>query len=255
VFSFLLIIIVQKTSDVVSLFRSNRRALAILALSGVTLTTNWGIYIWAVNDGRILESSLGYFINPLVSMLFGVVIFKEHLSKIQWLAICIAVAGVCSEIIALGHLPFVALSLAITFGFYGLLKKLSTVDSVVGFAVETLFITPFALSWLMWRQYTGAAHFPYEAWTTLLLIGTGVVTSVPLISFAWGVKRSAMTVVGLVQYTSPFLAFLLGVFVYHEPMSSARFLSFALIWVSIIIFTADSFRRAKKADGQASLKR
>jgi len=249
ILSFFLVVAAHKTSDFVSLFRTNRRALVTFALSGAAISTNWGIYIWAVNSGRILESSLGYFINPLVSILFGVVIFKESLNKIQWLAIGIAATGICFEVAALGHLPFVSLSLAFSFGAYGLLKKLSPVkSSLVGFTVETLFMTPFALSWLIWRQNSGAAHFPYETLTTLLLVGTGVVTSVPLITFAWGVKRCAMTTVGLIQYTSPILMFISAAFIYHEPISPIRLLSFVLTWISIIIFTADSLRRAKKTD-------
>ena len=250
VFSFFLLTAGKKVSDAVWLFRSNRRALVLLILSGVAISTNWSIYIWAINEGRILESSLGYFINPLVSILFGVVIFKESLNKIQWLAIGVAAIGVCSEVIALGHLPFVSLSLALTFGVYGLLKKLSAVESLVGFTVETLFITPFALAWLLWLQYSGVAHFPYGTWTTLLLVGAGVITSVPLIMFAWGVKRSAMITVGLVQYTSPILMFLTGALIYREPVSSVRLLSFVLIWISIIVFTAESLWRAKRTDGR-----
>ena len=247
VFSFSLLAAGRGISAFVSLFRSNRRALVLIALSSVTITANWSIYIWGVNNGRILECSLGYFINPLVSILFGLVVFKERLNKIQWLAIGIAAAGVFSEVAALGRLPFVSLSLAFSFGVYGLLKKLSAVESLVGFTIETLFVTPFALSWLVWRQYSGAAHFPYGAWTTSLLIGTGVITSVPLIMFAWGVKRSPLTTVGLVQYASPILMFLTGAVVYHEPVSLTRLLSFALTWISIIIFTAESLWRAKNA--------
>jgi len=246
VFSFLLIIAIRRTSEVVSLFRSNRRALVMLVLSGVAVSTNWGIYIWAVNDGRILESSLGYFINPLISMLFGVVIFKESLNNAQRLAFGISTAGVCFEIIALGHLPFVSLGLAFTFGIYGLLKKLSATESIVGMAVETLFIAPFALLWLVWR-YSGTAHFPDETWTALLLVGTGMVTAVPLIFFAWGVKRCPLTIVGVVQYASPALLFLSATLVYHEPIPPVRLLSFVLIWISIIIFTVDSLRRARNS--------
>jgi chloramphenicol-sensitive protein RarD len=243
----------RKISVFVSLFRSNRRALGVLVISTVAISVNWSIYVWAVNDGRILESSLGYFIIPLVSILFGAAVFKERISKIQWLAIGLAATGVCCEVAAIGHLPFVSLSLAFTFGAYGLLKKLSTVDSLVGFTVETLFMTPFAVCWLIWSQYSGAAHFPYEAWIMLLLFGTGVISSVPLILFAWGVKRSAMTTVGLLQYISPTMMFLAGAVAYHEPVSPVRLISFALTWISIIIFTAESFRRAKKPEDKTSV--
>jgi chloramphenicol-sensitive protein RarD len=246
IFSFILVAVLHKKSVIISLFRSNRRALALLLLSGVVVTANWGLYIWAVNHGRILESSLGYFINPLISILFGLVIFKEKLNKIQWLAIGIAATGVCSEIIALGHLPFISLSLAILFSTYSIIKKLSAVESLAGFTVETVFMTPFALAYLIWCQYSGTAHFPYEMRTTLLLIGTGVITAAPLILFTWGVKRSAMTTVGLIQYTSPILIFITGTFVYNEPVTPVRLLSFVLIWVSIIIFTVESFWRTKR---------
>ena len=246
VFSLSLAAAWHKISDIVSLLRSNRRATALLVLSSVTISANWGIYIWAVNDGRILETSLGYFITPLVSMFFGAAIFKERLNKIQWLAIVIAVAGVCSEVVAIGYLPLVSLSLAFSFGAYGLMKKLSAVESLVGFTIETMLIAPLFLIWLIWRGYSGATDFSYGIWVTLLLIGTGVVTATPLITFAWGVKRSSMIAVGLIQYASPILIFLTGAVVYKEPVSSARLLSFVLIWISIIIFSAESLLRAKK---------
>lgn len=247
VFSFFLTFLVRRMGDIASLFRSNRRAVLMSALSSAMVTANWFIYIWAVNSGKILESSLGYFITPLVSILFGLVIFKERLRKIQWLALALATAGVCVEVVSIGRLPLVSLSLAFTFGAYALLKKLSAVESLVGLAVETLFITPFALAWLVWIQRAGAAHFPYEPWLTLLLVGTGVITAVPLIVFAWGVKRSAMTTVGLVQYASPILMFLSATVVYRESMPPARWLSFSLIWLSIILFVAESFHYAKRA--------
>jgi chloramphenicol-sensitive protein RarD len=218
-------------------------------LSSVTLAANWGIFIWAVNDNRILEVSLGYFIIPLVSILFGTVVFKERLNKAQWLAIAIAATGLCSELVVLGYMPFVSLCLAFSFGAYSLLKKLSTVEPLVGFTVEMLFLMPFFLAWLIWRQYSGDAHFPYEAWITLLLVGTGVITAMPLVMFAWGIKRSAMTTVGLVQYTSPALMFLTGTLIYNEPVSSVRLLSFILTWTSIIIFTVESLWRVKKSNG------
>lgn len=245
VFSFVLVAAARKTSDFVSLFRS-RRELLTLMVSSVVVTGNWGLYIWAVNSGKILESSLGYFINPLISILLGTMVFNERLSKVQWLSIGIATAGVCAEVVELGHFPFVSLGLALLFGVYGLFKKLSSVESTVAFTVETLLITPFALVFLLWRQSSGVAHFPYGLWTTLLLIGTGIATSMPLIMFAWGVKRSAMTTVGLIQYTSPVLMFITGTLVYNEPVSHVRLLSFTLIWVSIIFFTTDSFLRSKR---------
>ena len=246
VFSLLLVCLTRKTAGLASLFRSNRRAVAALVLSGAILSANWYIYIWAVNNGRILEGSLGYFLTPLVSILFGVVVFKERLRKAQWLAIGLAAAGSCVEVAELGRLPLVSLGIAFTFGVYGFLKKLSAVESLLGLTVETSFIAPFALSWLVWSQRTGAANFPYEAGLTLLLASTGMVTTIPLIMFAWGVKRSTMTFVGLAQYTAPILMFLTATLIYHEAMPPARWLSFALIWLSVMLFTADSFRLRKE---------
>jgi chloramphenicol-sensitive protein RarD len=246
VFSLLLLSLTRGVGNVVSLVRSNRRTLAMLAISGVTITVNWYTFIWAVNNDRILETSLGYFINPLVSILFGVIIFRERLRKIQWLAIALAASGVCVEIAKLGQVPAVALMLAFTFGAYGLLKKMLTVDSITGLTTETLFITPFALFCLFWRQNTGAAHFPYQAWTNILLVSTGVLTAIPLIIFAWGVKRTTMTLIGLTQYTSPIMMFLSATLVYHESISPARLLTFSLTWAGIIVFTAESFWFAKK---------
>ena len=245
-FCFFLAFAARKTSDIVSLFRANRSELVILTITSVIITANWGLYIWAVNNGKILESSLGYFINPLISILLGAMFFKERLSKIQLLAVGISAIGICAEIIELGNFPFVSLGLALLFGIYGLFKKLSSTESIVGLTVETLLITPLALAWLVWRQYSGDAHFPYGIWTTLLLIGTGIATSVPLITFAWGVKRSTLTTVGLIQYTSPILMFIIGTLVYNEPVSNVRIMSFTLIWISIIIFTADSLRNSKR---------
>jgi chloramphenicol-sensitive protein RarD len=244
--SFILLALTRGAGGVSSLFRTNRRSLGLLACSGATVTANWYLYIWVINNGRILEASLGYFINPLLSILFGVVVFRERLSPLQGLAVGFAACGVAVEVAALGRLPLAALGIAFTFGLYGLLKKMIAADSLSGLTLETLFIVPFALLWLAWCQKTGAAHFPYGAGINALLIGAGALTAVPLITFAWGVRRTTMTAVGLVQYASPILSFLTATLIYHEPMPLARWFSFALIWVGIVVFTAESFSRAKK---------
>jgi chloramphenicol-sensitive protein RarD len=245
-FAFALLVLTRGMKSVVSLFRDNRASLATLALASVAITANWYLYIWAVNTGRILETSLGYFINPLLSILFGVAVFRERLRPFQVLAIGIAVCGVGVEVAALGSLPLLALGIAFTFGCYGLLKKMVHVDSLSGLALETLFIVPFALAWLIWLQKTGAAHFPYGAAMNLLLVGAGVLTAAPLVAFAWGLKRTPMTLVGFTQYASPILTFLTATLLYHEPMPPARVASFSLIWAAILLFTAESFLRAKK---------
>jgi chloramphenicol-sensitive protein RarD len=244
--SFLLLVLTRGLGSAASLFRINRSSLKLLACSGAMVTANWYLYIWAINSGRILEASLGYFINPLLSILFGVLVFRERLRPLQALAVGFAACGVAAEAVAFGRLPLAALGIAFTFGLYGLLKKTISADPLSGLTLETLFIVPFALLWLAWRQNTGAAHFPYAAGINALLAGAGVLTAVPLIVFAWGVRRTTMTTVGLTQYASPILTFLTATLVYHEPMPWAQWIAFALIWAGIIVFTAESFLYARK---------
>ncbi|MDR1048663.1 MAG: EamA family transporter RarD [Synergistaceae bacterium] len=245
-FAFALLALTRGMKTVASLFRDNRSSLPTLALASAALTANWYLYIWAVNNGRILETSLGYFICPLISILFGVVVFRERLWPFQVLAVGIAACGVGVEVAVLGSLPLVALGIALSFACYGLLKKMVRVDALSGFALETLFIVPFALAWLAWLQKTGAAHYPYGTALNVLLAGAGVLTALPLLTFAWGLKRTPMTLVGLSQYASPGLSFLTATLLYHEPMPSARVVSFSLIWTAILLFTAESFLRAKR---------
>ncbi|MDR1515163.1 MAG: EamA family transporter RarD [Synergistaceae bacterium] len=240
-FTLVLLLLSRRAGGTAALVRSNPKALLGLAFSGAIITVNWYLYIWAVNDGRILETSLGYFINPLVSILFGMIFFDERLRKAQWAAVTLAVCGVLAEVANLGRIPVFSLGLAFTFGLYGLLKKLSTVDPITGLFVETALMTPFALVWLAWRQSAGLSAFPYPLRLDLLLAGAGILTAAPLMVFAWGVSRISMTVIGLIQYTSPIMTFLTATLVYHEPMPTARIISFALIWAAIIIFTAESF--------------
>jgi chloramphenicol-sensitive protein RarD len=247
-FTFILLVLSRGLDAAVSRLRSDRKALLSLALSSAVITANWYLYIWAVNNGRILETSLGYFINPLISILFGMIFFKERLRKAQWAAVAIASCGVIAEVANLGRFPVVSLGLAFTFGLYGLLKKLSPVGSMTGMMGETAIMTPFALIWLVWQQYTGLASFPYPLRIDLLLAGAGILTATPLIVFAWGVNRVSMTLLGLIQYTSPIMTFLTATLIYHEPMPAPRILSFSLIWIAIIIFTAESFMAGKKAE-------
>jgi len=246
VFAFALLAARGEFGGAVAMLRSDRRAGGALILSGATITLNWYLYIWAVNSGRILETSLGYFMNPLVSILFGVVIFRERLGRVQWLALACGAAGVAVEIAALGGIPVVSLGLAVTFGLYGLEKKLYAVNPVSGMAAETALMTPFAIMWLIYSQTAGSAHFPYPLKLDLLLAGAGVLTATPLIVFAWGVPRTSMVLLGLIQYVSPTMTFLTAVLIYREPLSKMRMVTFALIWAGIFIYSADSLARALK---------
>jgi chloramphenicol-sensitive protein RarD len=239
-FTLLLLYFSHRSSDVVSLVRSNRRAVISLAFSGSVITVNWYLYIWAVNNGKILETSLGYFINPLLSILFGMIFLKERLRRAQWIAIAFAASGVCAELIVLGRLPLLSLSIAFTFALYGLLKKKIAVTPLAGMMVETAIMTPFALVWLAWRQSAGLASFPYAPSMDLLLAGAGALTATPLVVFAWGVSRTTLTVLGVIQYTSPIMTFLTAALIYGEPIQTGRAISFSLIWAGIIVFTVES---------------
>lgn len=225
----------------------NPRQTLWLAAGGFLITTNWGLYIWAINHGRILESSLGYFINPLVSMFFGLVFFRERLRRFQVLAILLALAGVLAELVAVGSLPLVSLGLAVTFGLYGVLKKSINTTPEIGLFIETVTVTPFALAFLWYMQKNGAASFPYDAVTTALLAGTGIMTSIPLILFAFGARRVRLTTLGFVQYVSPTLTFLLGTLVYKEPLLISRITTFAFIWAALAIYSIDAVIQNKRA--------
>jgi chloramphenicol-sensitive protein RarD len=246
-FTFVLLVLTCRLSGALALLKSGGKPLILLAFSSAVITANWYLYIWAVNGGRILETSLGYFINPLVSILFGMIFFKERLRKTQQAAFAIALCGVLAEAANLGRIPVVSLGLAFTFGIYGLLKKLSPVSPMTGMMAETAIMAPFAIIWLIWRQHAGLSSFPYQPRIDLLFAGAGVLTAMPLIVFAWGVGRVSMTFLGLIQYTSPIMTFLTATLIYHEPMPASRILSFALIWIAIIVFTAESFMAGKKA--------
>ncbi len=223
------------------------KTLIILALSSLMIGGNWLLYIWAVNTGHVLETSLGYYINPLVNMLFGFAFFKERPNKPQWIAIALAAAGVTNSIVSYGELPWISLTLAISFAFYGLLRKVAIVESLPGLFLETMVLAPAALYWLLHLQFTGASGFlAGNMEINLLLIGAGVVTASPLIGFAFGARRLQLTTLGVLQYTAPSIAFLLGVFVFREPFGPSHLLTFALIWAGLVIYTMDSVRTIRR---------
>lgn len=224
--------------------RTNVRTMFMLAASGLTVAFNWFLYIYAVNHGHILQTSLGYFINPLVSVAFGVIFFKERLRRAQMIAIALAVCGVAVEVIALGELPLMSLGIAFSFGLYGVFKKKIKIDPTAGLFFETTVVLLPALAWLFYCQNTGFSHFPYSTSLNLFLIGTGVMTSVPLILFAWGAQRISLTSVGLIQYASPTLSFAIAVLIYHEPLTPTKLLSFGLIWAAIGLYTVETLIRS-----------
>lgn len=226
----------------------SRRIFAILLLTGAILASNWLLYIYAVSSGQILESSIGYYINPLVNVLLGFLVLGERLRPLQWLAVALAAAGVLNLAIVNGVFPWLGLSLAVTFGFYGLLRKLARVESAPGLFVETLILSPAALTYLTWLGLAGVGHFAaVSIGFDLLLMLAGPVTAVPLLLFASGVRRIDLATLGFCQYLSPTLQFLLAVLVYGEVFTPAHGVTFALIWIAVAIFSFEAFARARRA--------
>ncbi len=232
--------------------RTDGRTLLLLTASGATVALNWFLYIYAVNHGHILQTSLGYFINPLVSVGFGVVFFNEKLRRAQVVAIALAACGVLVEVVALGELPLMSLGIAFSFGLYGVFKKKIKIDATAGLFVETIVILLPAVAWLLYCQFTGISRFPYSASVSGLLIGTGVMTSVPLILFAWGAQKINLTTVGLIQYASPILSFVVAVLVYGEPLSPVKLLSFGFIWIAIALYTVETLLYTRRARSSAT---
>jgi len=224
------------------------RSFAINALSATLLTLNWLVYVWGVNHGHVIETSLGYFLVPLVNVGAGRFVLHEHLRRLQWLAIGCAAAGVALMIWQLGRPPWIALSLAGTWGGYSLMRKQSHLGAVIGLTVETLLIVPLAAVFLLWREHTGLGAFGHVgALSHTLLLGSGVVTAVPLVLFAYAARRIRLSTLGLLQYVAPTVQFAIGVGVYHEPFSRERAVSFAFIWGGLALYTADNLWAQRRA--------
>ena len=215
------------------------RVRAVLALTTVLISCNWLLYIWAVNGGRVLEASLGYFVNPLVNVALGAVVLRESLSRRQLVAVAIAAAGVAVLVVRAGALPWVSLALALSFGLYGLLRKTAQVDALGGLFVETALLAPVSLGYLAVRHGRGEGTFGGAPGPSLLLAAAGLITAVPLVLFAVGVRRLRLSTIGLVQFIAPTTQFLLAVALYREPLSSAHVAAFALIWLSLAIYASD----------------
>jgi chloramphenicol-sensitive protein RarD len=242
----LLVLLLRRTGQFKALF-SDRRVFAFLALAAVVITFNWGTYIYGVTTDRVVETSLGYFINPLVTVLMGVLILSEHLRPLQWFAIGIGGLACLILTVDYGHPPWIALVLAFSFGTYGLAKKQAGAEAVESLALETMLIVPLAMAYLAWLVARGESTFATEGLGhALLLMSTGLVTAVPLICFGAAAIRVSMVTLGLLQYLAPILQFALGVLWFHEAMSPGRWLGFMLVWVALAIFTVDSARHRRR---------
>jgi chloramphenicol-sensitive protein RarD len=245
-FSGMIIGIQGRWQEVWAVF-SSLKAIWFLFFSSLLIATNWFVYIWAVNSGHVLETSLGYFINPLVNVLLAFVIFRDRLRPLQTLAVGFAIAGVANRIWHFGQFPVIALTLAVSFALYGLLRKLVKAESLPGLFCETAVLSLFAGGYLIFLAVTGNGAFGrMNMQTNCLLMGAGVVTSLPLLGFAFGARRLSLIQIGMLQYISPSLAFMLGAFVYHEPFSLNYLITFILIWTAVGIYSAEGIVRFKK---------
>jgi chloramphenicol-sensitive protein RarD len=223
--------------------RSPRTVLYCL-VSGSTVSINWFLFIWAVNIGRVIETSLGYFMTPLVNVLFGAIFLRERLTRLQFVSVLLATVAVLNLTFGYGRFPWVALTLCISFGLYGLLRKKSGTAAIPGLFFETILLVPIAIAYLVFLQIHGELVFGRaDLWLATLLISTGVVTAVPLVWFGYAARHLRLTTVGFLQYLAPTGSFFLGVFAYHEPFTRAHLITFSLIWVALGIFTFDVFRR------------
>jgi len=219
----------------------DRRRLALLAAAAVLIGVNWGVYIWGVNNHHVVETSLGYFINPLVSVALGVLVLGERLRRIQWAAVAVAAVGVGVLTIETGRPPWIALVLAFSFGTYGLVKRVVGVGAVEGLVVETTVLTPVALVFLTVVAAHGDGNFTnHGAGHAVLLTTTGIVTAVPLLAFAGAAARVPLNRLGLLQYMTPTIQFLIGVLIRHEPISHGRLVGYVIVWLALGLFTVDT---------------
>lgn len=229
----------------------DKRKLIGISLASVMISINWLTYIWAVNSGHVIQASLGYYINPLISILLGIIVLKETLTGRQLLSFILAGVGVIYLTISYGVFPWVSLTLAFSFGLYGLLKKMVDIGAMFGLAIETMIVTPLALIYVPIFSENTFAHNDFLSSTNLLLIGAGVATAIPLLLFASGAKKIPLSMVGFLQYIAPTIMLVLGVFVYHETFSISHLIAFSLIWIALVIYMGSAYRRPSKRRGKA----
>ena len=236
----------RRTEQVKAILR-DRRTTLLLSLAAVTISFNWVTYIWGVNNGHVVETSLGYYINPLVTVLMGVLILGERLRALQWAAMALAAVAVAVLTVDYGRPPWVALILAFSFGTYGLAKKQADVEAVESLTFETLLIAPLALGWIAWLGASGASTFGTDGLGRMALFATtGIITAVPLLLFGAAAIRVSMVSLGLLQYLAPTIQFVLGVTVFDEAMTAGRWVGFTLVWVALTVFTIEALNHHRR---------
>lgn len=239
----LLLLVIRQTDDLKRAIR-NPRMLGMAAVTATLISINWGIYVWAIGKGHALDTALGYFINPLFSILLGAVILKEKLKRTQIAALALVVVAVVILTVEAGRLPVVALALTFSWGFYAFFRKTLPIGPNQGFLLEVLLLSPFALAYLIYLNLQGGGHFLVgNATDTILLASAGLVTAIPLILYANGAKLLRLSTIGIMQYIAPSMIFITAVFVFHEPFSMAKAVAFPLIWAALVIYTLPMLRQ------------
>ncbi|MCE5168799.1 EamA family transporter RarD [Paenibacillus profundus] len=246
VFMLLILLLLGKLKMVATemkyVFTHKKQAMSMI-LASVLISINWLVFIFAVESNQVVEASLGYYINPLLNVFLATFFLKERLNKAEWVSVAIAAGGVLCLTLYYGTFPWAALTLASTFGFYGLIKKKVSIGAWTGLTIETLIMTPFALIFLFFFDHSSVSLWERDVSIILLLMGAGVVTAIPLLLFAAGAKRISFTLLGFLQYIAPTIMLLLGLFLFHEPFSTPQLLAFMLIWLALLIF---SFSRSRE---------
>ena len=241
VFVFLLIIFSKRKKYLIVL--KQRRTWIWLTITGVLIGTNRVVYIYAISHGHIVESSFGYYINPLMNVALGVIVLKERMPKLQVIAIILAFLGIVIISIHLGRVPIISLVLAISFALYALYRKMANIDSMTALLVETVILLPFAFGWILYCHFNGTNSFGADTKTTLLLMLGGVVTAIPLFWFGIATRKIPLSTIGFIQYLSPTIQLLLGVFLYKETFSTSHILGFGIVWIALILFSISIYRR------------
>jgi chloramphenicol-sensitive protein RarD len=244
VWAFVLLVLVTRSQDWQALVRAVQvpRVVAVYTVAALAIAINWLIFVWAVGVEQIVQISLGYFINPLLSVVLGLIVLRERLRPLQWLSVVLAAAGVVYLTFAVGHLPWIALSLAVTFGAYGLMKKIAPLGSVHGLTLETGILFVPAAGFLIAEELAGRGAFLHAgSLRNLLMVGAGPVTTIPLLLFAAGIRHIPLSLVGMLQYITPTMQILFGVFLYNEPFTRVQIVGFGLVWSALAIFALEGF--------------
>jgi chloramphenicol-sensitive protein RarD len=252
VFVTVLLTLRRRWDKVAAMFRTPRH-LVRLSVAALLLGSNWLGFLWALDQHQLVAASLGYFLTPLVNVLLGLLVLKEKLNRMEWLAIALAGVAVGNELLALGTLPWISLFLAATFGIYGLLRKQVPVDAISGLWLETLAMLPICLIYAVWQAQHGHLVFGlFSGWTAALLIGSGIMTALPLMAFAAATQRLDLAMVGMLMYINPTMQFVTAIFLFDEPLQPARLVSFALIWLGLLIFSVSMWQKVRRAGANFS---